>query len=250
MKLIHKNFDLNNIRHVIFDKDGTLTDAHVYWSEIIRRRSIGICSLFDFDSSYAAFFQESMGLFGDKLSQYGPIAIKSRKQVIDSILLSCKQLGLSPSFEIIDQLFADIHRNFAKESLHFIKPIPSALNFIQACSNYSVVLSLATSDSQANTQKVLQHLGLAGTFEDRVLCNDSGFGDKHSGKPAVELCRMSGVSTEHTIIIGDAPMDYDMGFSSGVSNCLLVATGQIPLPELRKITSFSCNSLSEILIHY
>ena len=30
---------IRNIEGVIFDKDGTLTDSHIYWSEIIRRRA-------------------------------------------------------------------------------------------------------------------------------------------------------------------------------------------------------------------
>ena len=39
--------NLSGIEGVIFDKDGTLTDSHIYWSEIIRRRANKICQFCD-----------------------------------------------------------------------------------------------------------------------------------------------------------------------------------------------------------
>ena len=39
INIINKNFRINNIEGIIFDKDGTLTDSSYYWAEIIKRRS-------------------------------------------------------------------------------------------------------------------------------------------------------------------------------------------------------------------
>ena len=38
-----KNFELNDIELIIFDKDGTITDSHYFWQEIINRRAKKIC---------------------------------------------------------------------------------------------------------------------------------------------------------------------------------------------------------------
>ena len=55
INLVSKDFRLNDIEGIIFDKDGTLTDSSFYWSEIIKRRSHKIVK--DFKLSKQDFFQ-------------------------------------------------------------------------------------------------------------------------------------------------------------------------------------------------
>ena len=38
--IISKDFKFQNINGVIVPKDGTLTDSHLYWSELIRIRTL------------------------------------------------------------------------------------------------------------------------------------------------------------------------------------------------------------------
>ena len=40
--IISEHFKFQNINGVLVDKDGTLTDSHLYWSELIRIRTIKI----------------------------------------------------------------------------------------------------------------------------------------------------------------------------------------------------------------
>ena len=44
VNFIFKNsqLEIRNIKGVIFDKDGTLTNSNIFWAEIIKRRSIEI----------------------------------------------------------------------------------------------------------------------------------------------------------------------------------------------------------------
>jgi phosphoglycolate phosphatase-like HAD superfamily hydrolase len=49
-------------------------------------------------------------------------------------------------------------------------------------------------------------------------------------------------------VIGDAPMDYLMAENSGIKNVILTTTGQLPFNELRMMTPFVINSLTEITI--
>ena len=88
INIISKNFRLNDIEGIIFDKDGTLTDSSFYWSEIIKRRSHKIVN--DLKLLKEDYFQlykvMGLNLKTNKLLPEGPIAIKSRSEVIDKII--------------------------------------------------------------------------------------------------------------------------------------------------------------------
>jgi phosphoglycolate phosphatase len=250
MNLYGPDFEIKGVNHIIFDKDGTITDAHVYWSEIIRRRSKAICKVFDLPLDlYEAKLQVCMGLgFDGLLSPTGPIAIKSRYEVIQILINMLKLENILTNKDQIDQILISVHREFSSVSHKYIKPIDTCLAFIAQLSKVGIALSLATSDSLENTKTSLEMLKLYTIFSPGIACFDSGFGDKKNGEPARALCRMRGFSPSETICIGDAPMDLLMSETASLKACILVSTGQIPFVQLKSVTSFACRSLSEILI--
>lgn len=250
MNLHGPNFQIHNISHIIFDKDGTISDAHVYWSEIIRRRSYAICTALDLPFSlYSSKLELCMGLGADGLlSSDGPIAIKSRSEVISILTSMLRRDNIFVTEDLINTIFSVVHHEFAPISHQYIKPIHSALSFISQAASAGISLSLATSDSTQNTLTSLMTLELYNIFSPAIVCCDSGFGDKRNGEPAKALCEMRGFSPSETICIGDAPMDFLMSESSSLKSCILTSTGQIPFDTLKSVTSNVCHSLSEILI--
>ena len=134
INIISKNFRIDNIDGIIFDKDGTLTDSSYYWSEIIKRRSQKITNDFQLTKEDYYKLNKVMGLniITDKLLSEGPIAIKSRSEVIDKIIchLETKNLGINKKY--LEDIFRNIHSEFSKEAYKFIVPISPALQYIIA----------------------------------------------------------------------------------------------------------------------
>ena len=54
--------EIKGIKGIIFDKDGTLTNSNIFWSEIIKRRSLEIINFTKLDVSHFAFLCKIMGL--------------------------------------------------------------------------------------------------------------------------------------------------------------------------------------------
>ena len=88
VKIITDNFFIDNIKLVVFDKDGTIFDLHKYWSFVITERA-KYFSLLVSDINKNVIIDElvnSMGMVKDgKLSKNGPVGVKSRSYIIEVV---------------------------------------------------------------------------------------------------------------------------------------------------------------------
>mgnify|MGYP001260039355 CR=1 FL=1 len=114
INLITDYFRLDNISGIIFDKDGTLTDSSFYWSEIIKRRSQKIVNdLFLKQIDYLDLMQVmGLDINSNKLLPEGPIAIKSRKEVILKIINHFQKMNIQIKAEYLEDIFKEIHSIF------------------------------------------------------------------------------------------------------------------------------------------
>ena len=96
IRIKSNNFVLDSIKGVIFDKDGTITDSHRYWSKIIKMRAALIMNRNKINRKYYPDLCKSMGLNiqTNKLLPSGPIALKSREEVINNVLVFLKSIEM------------------------------------------------------------------------------------------------------------------------------------------------------------
>ena len=110
--------EITGIKGIIFDKDGTLTNSNIFWAEIIRRRSLEIINFTKMDVSYFPYLCKIMGLDSESnlLLPEGPIALKSRKEVIRILSLNLKKLNIHMKESTISQIFKKVHSEFSPKS--------------------------------------------------------------------------------------------------------------------------------------
>lgn len=248
-KLYTDKWALDNIKAVLFDKDGTFINSHIYWGEIIKRRIHAVMQHFEIKEDLFDSLCSSLGLDTKTglLIKEGPIAIFSREVVVISLINKLKECGVSSNSSTIEEIFKKVHENFLPDIYNYVKIIEDAKILFDKLKNVEIKLAVVTSDIHANTDAILKHLGLEKYF-DLVIGKDDCSKAKKTGEPAKIALKKLNVKAENTISVGDAEMDYLMAKNAGLKGSILVATGQTPLEELLDYTPTSVEKLKEVQV--
>ena len=243
-------FSIENIDHVLFDKDGTITDCHLYWGQIIKLRAEALCTVFDLPFELNTAIQLMMGFDShlNKLLPQGPIAIKSRKEVIETLVSRLYCHNSLITYDSVDTLFKEIHPQFLESADKYIVELPGSMKLIKDLSQYGVSISMVTSDSTEAAIRALQYLNVADYFQ-YIIGGNQDFGPKDNGHAATYICNKLHASPARSIVIGDTSTDSQMALNAGISKTILVATGQIPEQTLRESSSFVCANLTELTLN-
>lgn len=245
------DWKIANVEAILFDKDGTFIDVHLYWGEIIKRRIKAVTAFYSIDQLFFSSLCLSLGLDleQNRLIAAGPIALLDRNAVINSLIARLKQLKIIVKKEDIEHLFKEVHQDFLPEVNNYIKLIPEAKDLFDRLKSTDVKCGVVTSDVKANTEAILEYLDLKKYF-DIIIGKDDCTQAKKTGEPARVAVDRLAVDPLKTISVGDALMDYEMAKNGGLLGSILVATGQTPFEELQQYTKMVVCTLKDVCIEY
>lgn len=249
VKISSKNWQLDNVETVLFDKDGTFIDLHFFWGKMTELRAFEVIKRYNLDKK----LYEQLCLFlgysvnTEKMLSDGITALYSRVKIIEIFSEKLKEIGLVITPNDLEQIFDEVSEEFYKELEKYTKPIPEAINFIQKLKSKGVKMGIVTSDSVKSTELTIKHYVWESLF-DAVVGRESSEFTKESGEPTKLALRTLNANPETTIMVGDAPMDLISAHHAGIERTILVSTGQIEFAELSKITKYALTSLKELEI--
>lgn len=234
------------ISAVLFDKDGTLMDSHSYWGTIIERRARLIADFYKLSADARPDICESMGfcIKSMTLLEKGPVALESRSEVVASVVKFLRGGGTKATAEEINELFETAASQLDNESLPNIRPISTSISLMKSLLNIGLKVAIVTSDTESNTRRFIEQIGF---LDSRILvvARDNYPHAKKTGLPAAFAAKTLGVNISECLVIGDAPMDYQMAVNSGALH-LLVSSGQLSYESLIESSRYVVEDLNDI----
>lgn len=182
---------VNKIKHVTFDLDGTLINSGstIYKTTLKALNVLNINAVFkekEFNKMIGAHF---INIFNEL-----KIVVKD-----------------------IDQ-FIEIYKGFYFDFINDSKFYPGVKEILQYLQQNKIYISLLTTKSQDQTEKILKYFNLDNYFT-FIMGRRDGIGHKPSAEPLLFICREISVEPEETMIVGDTELDILCGKSANTTTC-------------------------------
>lgn len=242
-------YHFDQVELVIFDKDGTLMDLHLYWSQMIRLRAEHIANRLDLTENEIYALMGAMGVDAstEKLYPEGPVGIKKREIVMGGAVDYLTSIGYKNTSDLCNDVFEEVDTLSSTILNSLIHPIPGALELISLLADIKCKIAIATTDWTSRAQLAMKHLG----FEDKidlVVGADMVPEAKPSPDMIYHILRALDINRSHVLMVGDAITDVEMGINAGVLASIGVLTGQTPYKNLRAITPYIIGSIVDMKV--
>lgn len=239
---------IDDVRLAIFDKDGTLINLYEYWSNMVAFRVDLAQKKLGFYESYKKQIMYAMGVDLDnrRLRSEGPVGLAKREIVMQSMEGALAAIGQVDTHAICYEIFDEVDRFSLDHFAQIIKPVNGMHALLETIHNKECKIAVATTDKSERARLALDFLGIS----DLVTITVGADMVEHC-KPAPDMIhcilQATGISKEHTIMVGDAITDVEMGINADVKASIGVCSGLTFREELLRVTRYVVNDISNII---
>ena len=219
VNLIVDNKSFNDIKLVVFDKDGTLLDLHKYWSFVIKQRAIYFSE--KYKSAYVLNLLDEltkvMGLVNENyISKKGPIGIHPRSHIVNIVYKKLNSYEFEIEHKDVEEGFVIVDGIVDQNLNHLVEKLPGVDYLLSILKNLGCYIALATTDVSQRTYKTLNHAGI-GTSFDCLISSDQ----VKKSKPNSEMIKkiisnFTDIKNSQILLIGDSIADVNLAKNAGI----------------------------------
>jgi phosphoglycolate phosphatase len=228
------------IRAILFDKDGTLIDYRASWLGANRAAARDLSAAVGRAPAFADELLRRLGYepAEDRFVEDSPLLWASNAQIAALWSGQPELSGLNDVFERVERQFSDLeaHPPVAVTDL--------AALFGRLCGR-GLMLGVATMDSTAAAEAMLARFNAR--HQVRFVAGwDAGHGIKPDPGMVLAFCRAVGVGPAATAVVGDNLADLAMARAAGAGLAIAVLTGGCPAEALAREADLVLASVADL----
>ena len=179
-------------------------------------------AIFDFDGTLGDTRRNIVLTMRDTMRELGlPVADEDACAATIGLLLRDGFARLLPGApdETLDRCVSVYRRLFDEKKKELApRPFPGAVQMLSRLRAAGIGLAIASSRSSFTLAPLLRDMGLDGTF-DVIVCGDGVKHPKPAPDAVLEVLRRMDVPVAEALVVGDMPVDIEMGRAAGVRTC-------------------------------
>ena len=228
----------NDIRVLIFDKDGTLTDTSTLWFEptiLVLDELVNLNEMNLTNAEHDELFNR-LGITETNIIENSVIASGSVRDMLE-VLNQFRTIDIEENYNFVVQYFADYILSHP-EKIQTLGNVERALWNLRET---GYIIALVTNDSRLPAEAVLKVAGIGELFD------FVGTTDEFPSKPATDslyaIQSKFGVSFDEMIYIGDSTVDEE--FAKNTAGFIAV-TSEPSNPKVLPSAIFKVKSIEEL----
>lgn len=229
---------MSSIKHLCFDKDGTIIDVHCYWAHIAKLRAKALIEKYSINPQIEVQILDSIGIDPqtNRIKIGGPVGYHPRATILKAVLDCLTKNNLKLEISDLEAVFKQVDQYQQETSDYKIELLVGAKDFIIQAKNLGLILSVYSSDRKANSEKILKQLDLLQYF-DAIFGGDSVKKPKPDPEGLLLACQTVGINPQQTAYVTDTLDDLRMANAAGAQLSIALETGLSTRSELLTLTT-------------
>ena len=236
------------IKHVCLDKDGILTDVHIYWADIVIKRARKILDRLHLSEENFSSLALAMGINvkENKIIAGGPVGYKPRTIVVAAALRYLGEQGLRIKEEEMTQIFSSVDQDMQSKDDYQIQMLEGVAATLKQFKSDGYCVSIYSSDRVENLRRITKKLGIA-EFIDVMIGGDQVKKSKPDPEGFLLACEQLNILPSNSVYVGDTTDDMQMAQAAQAAYACGVTTGLSTQKELSAVTPYVFNQLNQVV---
>ncbi len=232
--------DLDRIKGIIFDKDGTLLDFDAFWVTVARYSIEEILQETDAEEIPVDEMLQAIGVKNGTMDIMGILCYGTYRQTAQAFVEVMARYGKDASVDKMEKITVDAFTRNAHKG-QMLPNSEKLIEVLEALKNKGIKLFVVTADAPVMTKKCLDKLGITELFE-RIYTDDGVHPPKPDPYCVEDICSRYNLPKCSLMMVGDTLVDA--GFAS---NGRIAMVGVAKTQRNRDVLAPQCDYVIEDL---